>query len=212
MTLEDFAYIRRCVADGLVGSPCLELGVGNGEWTCKDVIRSAGIEYVGTDTFESPETDIVIDFQGPPETVRAAAKRTFRTVICFNVLEHCFEPIRVLDNILGLLEPHGTCIIVAPTIWPLHDFPRDCYRMNPNFYEEYAARRQVRLLQKMFDYLNVGPVSQFCEKGQYAYPPATSSQWKGLWSRCVHRVLNTTGRGHVTPNYLAIGCVIEKSP
>lgn len=127
------------------------------------------------------------------------------------MLEHTFEPLQVLDNIFSLLVAGGTCVVVAPAVWPLHDYPMDCYRLNPNFYEQYARRRGVHLEEQLFEYVGRGKVRDFQDgAGRYALPPPTPSLLKGLRSKVVHRLFDTSGRGMFFPSQVGIGCVLRK--
>ena len=125
MTNEDRAYLKSLLERGLIHSPCLEMGVGLEGFDCKQLIESYGIAYMGTDIVNGSAVDFVIDFEQPLEEIRnqIASVGEFGSVLVFNVLEHTFEPITILDNIMGILKPGGTCAVVAPAVWPLHGFP-----------------------------------------------------------------------------------------
>lgn len=211
MTDPDIEYVRSCLHAGAVRSPCLEMGAGYGGGTCRELLSATGISYFATDVTKSAVVDYVIDFEADPDHVsEVVGHRTFGSVLCLNVLEHCFEPIKVLDNALSLLRAGGTCVVIVPTVWPLHDFPRDCYRMNPNFYEEYCARRSVRLVPDLFRYVGRGPVRDHRSADGAYRLPLVGTRFKRFWSRIIHRLFGTAGRGMFFPSHLAIGCVMEK--
>lgn len=214
MTDPDAEYVAKLVEAGIIGSPCLEMGTGYGGATCKDIVaRIPNVQYFGTDLESGAGVDVAADFEMPTdELVRRFDKvGRFKTILILNVLEHCFDPIRVLDNASQLLAPDGILVVVTPTVWPLHDYPRDCWRINPNFYEEYARRRGYELLRNHFDYVGQGPVSAFVDtSGSYQLPPPDRRPPKQLYSRAVHRLFNTTGRGMRFPSHLAIGAAIRK--
>ena len=212
MVGEDSAYIKKCLDAGLVQSPCLELGVGYAGPNNKATLVAAGIEYFGTDIVASDCVDYVVDFEATEETVgRAFGGKTFGSMLVLNILEHTFDPIRVLDNVFNLLRPQGTCIIITPTVWPLHDFPRDCWRINPNFYEEYCRRRELHLLPDYFEYVGFHQVGARRDKaGTYMLPLPARSNYKLLKSKVVHKLFNTCGRALFFPSHVATGVVIEK--
>lgn len=53
------------------------------------------------------------------------------TVLATEVLEHCPEPSRVLDESFRVLVPGGACVLTVPFLWPLHDVPDDQFRYTP---------------------------------------------------------------------------------
>ena len=212
MVDEDSAYVRKCLKAGVVQSPCVELGVGYAGPNNKALLAAAEIEYFGTDIAASDNVDYVVDFEGTREAVgRAFGGRRFGSVLVLNVLEHTFDPIRVLDNVFSILRPEGTCIIITPTVWPLHDFPRDCWRINPNFYEEYCGRRALRLMPEYFEYVGFHSVDLRRDgNGTYMLPRPARSNYKMLKSKIVHRLFNTSGRAMFFPSHVSTGVVIEK--
>src|SRR5712691_12744856 len=132
MVEADVDFIKRCLSAQVIQSPCLELGVGYGGANNRVLIQDAGIEYVGTDLVANESVDVCVDFEESSEKVETALGHgSYGSVLALNVLEHTFDPIRVLDNIINVLQPSGTCIIITPTVWPLHDYPFDCWRINP---------------------------------------------------------------------------------
>jgi SAM-dependent methyltransferase len=213
MVEEDVAFIRRCLAAKVIQSPCLELGVGYCGHNNKQLIQNAGIEYLGTDLVASEAVDVCVNFEDSSVSVEAALGRArYGSVLVLNVLEHTFDPIRVLDNVFNVLRPCGTCIIVTPTIWPLHDFPFDCWRINPNFYEEYCKRRSLVLLEEYFEYIGRHKVKASVDSsGTYVLPAPSLSKIKMFRSRVIHKLFNTVGRGMMFPSYVATGVVIRKA-
>ena len=208
----DIKYLEKCIKAGLIQSPCLELGVAYGGATNKDLIRHSGIEYAGTDLAPDVNVDYVIDFEDSADLVmQAVNQKKFGSILVFNVLEHTFDPITILDNVFNLLMPGGTCVIITPTVWPLHDFPYDCWRINPNFYEIYCKRRSLQLLEDYFEYVGFHNVKDNRnQNGTYVLPSASNSRFKSVKSKIVHKLFNTYGRGMVFPAHIATGVVIKK--
>jgi SAM-dependent methyltransferase len=214
MTGDDAEYVKKIIGRGLASSPCLELGTGYGGSTSKDLISSdPSLKYYGTDMQAGAGVDFVADFEAPSAEVARAFQSVgeFGTILILNVLEHCFDPIRVLDNAVGLLRKGGRLVLLTPSIWPLHDYPRDCWRINPNFYEEYARRRGLTLLPDTFEFVGFGLVKSFAETPSAdQYPKPSRDKLKALYSRIAHRLLNTYGRGMLFPSHVAVGVVLEK--
>ncbi|MFM6079050.1 MAG: methyltransferase domain-containing protein [Dolichospermum sp.] len=161
MIQNDLSFIEKLLQNKIITSPCLELGTGYGGETCRDLIIENKVQYFGTDMQPGVGVDFVANFEDSPEQVKSVFNTSigeFSTILILNVLEHTFDPIRVLDNAIELLKLGGSCVIITPTLWPLHNYPYDCYRINPNFYEEYCRRRNLKLLTDYFEYIGFGKI------------------------------------------------------
>lgn len=215
MTKEDWDFLRQMLAKGCIKSPCLEMGVGLEGTSAKTLLWQAGItRCYGTDLVDGPEVDFVVDFEAPRDVIHQAfaAVPSFGSILCFNVLEHTFEPIRILDNLFSLLEPGGTCILVTPARWPLHNYPIDCWRILPSFYTEYARRRRLRVLPDTFQYVGYGPVDAYRDGDGLRFPPPASSRLYRRYSHVIHRLFQTFGKDHWFAELVAIGVVIQNTP
>jgi len=214
VTEGDVAFIKRLVAAGLIPSPCLELGTGYDGPNCKPILETRGIEHFGTDLAAGENVDIVANFEDDLEVLKmtfSKCQTPFRSALVLNVLEHTFDPIRVLDNVLSILDAKGTCVVVVPSVWTLHDFPRDCWRINPNFFEEFVRRRGFSLNTDWFEYVGFGRIDNFRDaEGHYTLPNPIDASLGGVYSRAVHRIFNTRGRGMMLFSHVAIGAVITK--
>lgn len=206
----DLAFLRRLLTSRVVEGPVLELGTGYGGQTARAEIESAGFNYHGTDLEPGPGVDFAANFERGEDMAVFAAVAPFGSVLILNVLEHTFEPLRVLDHAASLVRPGGTLVTVTPSVWPLHNHPMDAYRLLPNFFEEYAKRRGHALLPDCFEYVGYGPVGEFRNAdGSYRYPPPGRPGLRFQRSRVVHRVFNTFGRGMFHPSHVAIGAVFR---
>lgn len=215
MIQNDLTFVQRLLNNGLITSPCLELGSGYGGETCRDLILENKIQYFGTDMESGVGVDFVANFEDSTEQIRTVFTSIdkFSTVLILNVLEHTFDPIRVLDNAIELLESGGICIIITPTVWPLHNYPYDCWRINPNFYEEYCRRRKLNLLMDYFEYIGFCKVQHLIDsQNNYQYPKPWHFKTKTstLISRFIHQLFDTHGRSMFFPSHLSVGCVIQK--
>jgi SAM-dependent methyltransferase len=215
MTPADRIYIEKLLAKGLIKSPCLELGTGYGGDICKEMIKAAGIEYYGTDMFKSEHVDYVANFDDDIQTIKDAFNgKKFNTILTLNVLEHTYNPIEILDKTLQLLNENGNYIIVTPTVWQLHDYPIDTWRINPNFYEEYAKRNSLTIPREYFEYVGHGKIDDYKDttgKYTYKYPDNPMSKFKKWRSRVIHKLFDTAGREMFFSNFIAIGCVFSKN-
>jgi SAM-dependent methyltransferase len=212
MTRADVEYVEEALKRGLIASPCLELGVGYGGETNKALLEKAGLTYFGADVMRGPSVDFALDFEAAPEVVAKAVRGVgeFGSVLVLNVLEHTFQPVTVLDNVFKILKRLGTCLIITPTVWPLHSYPRDYWRINPDFYEEYAKRRGHMIVDETFSYVGSERIRRDDPNTKTLPVPFRDKRVKRLCSRIIHRVFDTFGRGMHFPSHLAIGVVMQK--
>jgi SAM-dependent methyltransferase len=210
MTSDDTKWVQRMLVEKQLDGPVLELGVGYGGETCRELIEAAGLRYFGTDVEKTPAVDFVADFERSEDMNVFSSAAPFGAALVLNVLEHTFDPIRTLDNVISLLKPGGKCAVLTPSIWPLHNYPMDAWRILPNLYEEYARRRGLTLDRRFFDYVGQGPIEQFrSADGNYSFPPPCGDKTRLLWSRVVHRLFNTFGRAIFHPSHVAVGALFQ---
>ena len=129
----------------------LEVGSYDVNGTCRGFIASKGLDYLGVDIQAGPGVDLVCDMGAEPAAVQAAiGAKKFDLIVCMNVLEHTYEPIRVLDNMRRLMAPGGHLVVVTPLVWDLHNWPADYYRLNPDFYRRYASTSGLEVVPDSF--------------------------------------------------------------
>jgi SAM-dependent methyltransferase len=205
----DLEYVERLLRAKAIDGPVLELGTGYDGSTCRDLVKASGLPYFGTDLHAGSGVDVVANFEHPEEMAAFRHLGPFGTLLILNVLEHTFDPIRVLDNARSLLKPGGALAVLTPAIWPLHNFPMDTWRILPNFYEEYARRRNMRLVLDHFEYVGFGAVARFRdEDARYSFPPPSQVVWKRLYGRVIHKAFNTFGRSMFHPSHVAVGALL----
>jgi SAM-dependent methyltransferase len=132
--------------DGL--KTVLDVGSVNVNGSPKELIVSRGLNYLGCDLGPGPGVDVTVDMTADFASVDAAlAGRRFDLVLALNVLEHVFEPIKALDNMLALVRPGGYVLVAVPCVWDLHAWPYDYCRLNPDFFTKYAETRKVSVVE-----------------------------------------------------------------
>lgn len=213
----DFAYLEHLVERGLIQGPLLDLGsrnvqnsaMGNARALCK----RHGIAWEGADGQQGRDVTFVLDILD--QEAVAALRRTWRTVVATNLFEHVYDPIRGIENALTLLEDGGSCVIITPAFWEVHDFPKDYWRPLPDFYLEFAARHDCvvheprwivgdRLLP--WESLMMGTQKQAPSK---VHGDVVFGRAKTFRSRLVHRVFRTSGREMFFP-YSGIGVCLTR--
>lgn len=141
----------------------LEVGSFNVNGNCKKFILDRGINYIGIDIREGPDVDLICDITDDIKNIEIKLDyEKFDLIICMNVLEHLFEPIKALNNMNHLLRQDGYMMIVTPLVWDLHDWPHDFYRLNPDFFIKYAHDNNLRILEGTF-LLSIRDNRQFYE-------------------------------------------------
>jgi SAM-dependent methyltransferase len=211
MTQDDVEWIKKLLSANLLDDPVLELGVGYGGNTCREIISDSHLHYFGTDIESTPAVDFVANFEKKEDMNTFSKVAPFGSLLVLNVLEHTFDPIRILDNCISLLKPGGKCAVLTPSIWPLHNYPIDTWRILPSFYEEYAYRRGLHLERKVFEYVGQGLIEDFRQPdGSYSYPPPCLNRLRLQQSRIIHKLFNTFGRGMLYRSHIAIGALLQK--
>jgi SAM-dependent methyltransferase len=216
MTGRDVEYFRHCHGRGLVRGPFLDVGsmkVNEGIENLRDLALSLGVERaLGCDFAAGPGVDVIADFSRPAADFRRDwSHGRFATVAIFNVLEHTFDPVTVLDNALSLVEPGGTLLAVIPSIWPIHNFPVDCLRFNPDWFRQYAVSRGVGLAEDDFHWLSedfgLVPVGRLRRDGLDYYPSFHRLGRPALLrlTYAVNRLFPTYFRTHWHPVMVALG-------
>jgi hypothetical protein len=212
LTGADHTFLSKLISDEIIRDPVLELGGGYGGSTCRDLIERSGFKYFATDLHLSHGVDFAANFETGQGIDRVAEHGPYGSILILNVLEHTFDPISVLDTSLALAKEQGILIVITPIIWPIHNFPIDCCRLLPDWYRQYADSRQLILDEATFSYVGIAPVSSFkSSNGEDRLPhPANSRSVYRFWSRAVHKVFNTFGRGMLFPSHIAIGAVFRR--
>ena len=214
MTGHDISYIQFLLTRrDVITGPVLELGAGYDGMTCAQLIADEGLSYESTDVQPGPRVTYVADFETGDGLDAIRARGRFGTVLVLNVLEHTFNPIQVADNALSLLRDEGALVCITPAIWPLHNFPIDCQRLLPDWYRRYAESRSLELDPDLFHYVDLGPVHSYLDTGgnERLPQPDERQRMRRLWSRGIHKIFNTYGRGMTSMSHVAIGCVLRLS-
>ncbi len=212
MTEGDRNYVEMLLIDRAIESPMLELGAGYGGSTCRELAARYAYDYHATDIAPSHGVDFVADFSDARGVSAAFGRRQFGCVLVLNVLEHTFDPIIILDNALALTKEGGHVVVITPATWSLHKYPIDCCRLLPDWYIQYSLTRDCTLIRKFFWFIGVGEVDRYVDDvGNHAFPvPYHSAPVRRWFSRLIHKLFNTFGRGMAFPSHIAIGAVLQK--
>ncbi len=219
MTNTDVEWFKQCCDSGLVKGNLLEIGAARikGASNLCDFAKGYGVRTVtGADIEKYDGVDVVADFGVAVKDFEVGwTWGQYETVCIFNVLEHTFDPITVLANALSCVKTGGTLLVVTPSIWPIHNYPKDYIRLLPDWYVEFAKRYNVTINGNEYYWLsnfgiecvNVIDTSTF---PSFLTRRAQSSRLRYWISRISHKLLNTYGRSHWGVNS-AIGIVFVKN-
>ncbi|MEH2196031.1 MAG: methyltransferase domain-containing protein [Nostoc sp.] len=109
-----------------IGGNILEIG---GTPKDKDFYQiNPGTSYQILNLEPGPGVDIV----GDAHDVSVVKPESFDSVIIFNVLEHCYAPWIVVENIYTWLKPGGKCFAMVPSAIRIHATPVDYWRPLPD--------------------------------------------------------------------------------
>ena len=100
------------------------LDVGCGEKPYANLF--AATEYIGIDIEQSghdharSNIDVFYDGLNIP-----FEDNSFDSIVCFEVLEHVFEPNKIVQEMHRVLKPGGKVLLTTPFIWNEHEIPYD---------------------------------------------------------------------------------------
>ena len=213
MTKDDIEYINQLIKKNMFSGTVLELGGGYGGDTCRPIVESNGLAYQATDLFAAKGIDFVADFETGEGIEELLAAGPFGTTLVLNVLEHTFNPIAVLDNALRVTSKGGLLVALTPALWPIHNYPIDCCRLLPDWYRRFAETRGATLVEDSFQYVGYGHVAESrSPDGQDTFPlPGFHNPIHRFYSRAVHKVMNTFGRGMTQPTHVAIAAAFLRN-
>lgn len=83
----------------------------------------AATEYLSLEIEAGPGVDVVGDIHDIPRP-----EASFDVVICTEVLEHCHDPQRAVDELRRVLRPGGVCVLSTRFLYPYHGAPKDYFR------------------------------------------------------------------------------------
>lgn len=98
-------------------------------------------EYLTLDIDPSFGADVVGDIHDVPRP-----DESFDTIICTEVLEHCRDPKRAVDELRRLLRPGGVCVLSTRFLFLYHPTPKDYFRFTADGLSElFQAWSEVEI-------------------------------------------------------------------
>ncbi len=92
--------------------------------------------YTGYDIAKGNNVDIVMS---SPFSIPAPDK-SYDVVLCGQVIEHCCHPFRLMEDIYRITKDNGYVFVVAPSVCPVHRYPKDYWRIFPDGMKELLTQ------------------------------------------------------------------------
>jgi SAM-dependent methyltransferase len=129
-------YYRQLEKIAASTSKARVLEIGSGKPTRKNQYDYSA-RHLFTEAGEFVQTDINPDFgHRVLDIVTMSDEEDWDVILCLNVLEHVFELEAAVTNLYRALRPGGRLCVAVPFTFPLHDEPRDYWRLT-----EHTLRR-----------------------------------------------------------------------
>jgi len=128
----------------------LEVGSNNLNGNAKEYILSRKLNYTGIDIIAGPDVDKICDIADEITTIDKILGQKYELVIAMNILEHVFDPIKAIKNMVHVLNDKGYLLIIVPIIWDLHAYPGDYYRLLPDFFRKIAEQEKIEIIKDTF--------------------------------------------------------------
>lgn len=106
----------------------LDVGAGRGDFA--EVYKNR--QSVALDIYPYPEVDLACDLA----QVNPFKPGSFDAILLMNVLEHVYEPLALLAQLLQLLKPGGVLVVAVPFMVKMHQLPVDFNR-----YTQFSLQR-----------------------------------------------------------------------
>ncbi len=114
----------------------LDIGCGSKPYEkCFHSSEYIGLEIDNTINKKIKKIDVFYDGKKIP-----FENENFDSAVCFQVLEHVFEPTEFLYEINRILKPNGKLLLTVPFVWDEHEQPFD--------YARYSSFGLKHLLEK----------------------------------------------------------------
>ncbi len=117
----------------ITGKTVLDVGVRDNP--ASKYVKGKAKKYITLDIDNKWNPDIVADLNARMTTELKKEMIRFDIVFCLEVLEHCYNPVRAVENLFNFTKDGGVCYISAPFINPLHD-EWDYLRYTPEWFKK----------------------------------------------------------------------------
>lgn len=106
----------------------------NHQYLTVDINPAEGVDIVLQEPYRLPVNDASVD-----------------VVLSGQMLEHCEFFWLTFVEMIRVLKPDGYLFLIAPSAGPVHRFPVDCYRFNPDAFAALAKYANCQLIECWLD-------------------------------------------------------------
>lgn len=149
-------------------------------------------KYLGTDRFNGPGVDMVVDAEKLPFT-----KGSFDLVLCLETFEHAKKPWLVAAEIERVISGAGIIIVSSQQNFPLHKHPSDYFRYTPyglaSFFDQFKSRLVFTISPPFGDEVKANP--------QHVILVATKKENKKLMTEIKQTLIKNKNRISVHKPY-----------
>ncbi len=103
--------------------------------------------------------------------------QSFDSVVCFQVLEHVFEPDEFLSEVNRILKPNGKFLITVPFVWDEHEQPFDYARYSSFGLKHLLNKHGFKILHQEKTVQNFGVIIQLIAEFFYKW------SYKNKWAK-----------------------------
>ena len=143
MHYSSFDSMRRAVKNHVVRDPdlgqrplrVLDVGGADVNGSYRTLFRFQPTEYVVADVADEPGVDVRLD----GSCALPLDDRSFDVVVSGQTLEHVGTFWRLFAEMARVVKDDGVILVAVPSTGPVHRYPVDCYRFNPDAMEALAA-------------------------------------------------------------------------
>lgn len=151
-----------CLGKNIQGKT-LDVGCGSKPYErCFSASEYIGLEIDNTINREIKRADVFYDGKKLPFD-----NETFDSVVCFQVLEHVFEPDEFLKEVYRVLKPEGKFLLTVPFVWDEHEQPFDYARYSSFGLNHLLQKNNFLILEQQKTVQNFGVIIQLIAEYYY---------------------------------------------
>jgi SAM-dependent methyltransferase len=141
------SYIHEGYRKGAKQLTVVDVGSMDVNGSYRMLFKPGSVKYTGVDLVEGKGVDVVVD---DPYHLPFASD-SVDLVICGQMMEHCEYFWLAFQEMIRILSPRGYLFLIAPSSGPIHRYPVDCYRFNPDAYHALAKLAGSYLIESWHD-------------------------------------------------------------
>jgi len=155
-----------------IGGHLLDVGCGSRPYeTLFHTTKYVGLEIDTSNNRKTKKADVFYDGGVFPFDADS-----FDSVVCNQVLEHAFQPDRLISEISRILKPGGRLLITVPFVWDEHEQPWDYGRyssfglaalLKAHGFDLIAQRKTMGDVRTLFQLLNAYLFKVTCTRNPY---------------------------------------------